>query len=207
MVKEKYISGVILAGGANRRFGGRTKSRMIVGGTSIISRTVETLNEVFNEIIIVTNKPEEFHDFRDYKLVSDKYKKVGPLGGIHAAMTVSSNKSIFVFAGDMPFISKGLILRQIEYYEKNSCDVLIPRMGSYDEPLHAIYNLSAFAKLDYYLLTKKDYAIKDFLCQVEVDHLHLDDTPDYRRIFTNINTPSDLSVADRFQQNNRARNF
>jgi len=198
----KKISGVILAGGTNSRFGGKTKSNMIVGGIPIISRMVSILSEVFDEIIIVTNKPEEFQDFRKLKIVQDEYKKIGPLGGIHAAMNASTNPAIFVFAGDMPFITKELIVNQIEHYKKMNCDVLVPRMDSYDEPLHAIYNLSTFIKLDYYLLSMQDYAIRDFLGKVEVNYLQLDETPEYRRIFTNINTPSDLSVADKLLHQN-----
>jgi molybdopterin-guanine dinucleotide biosynthesis protein A len=203
----KNISGVILAGGASSRFGGRTKSNMTVGGTSIISRTVNTLSEIFDEIIIVTNKPDEFQEFRNCRLVSDRYLKVGPLGGIHAGMIASSNPSVFVFGGDMPFISKELIIRQIQYFNNTTCDVLIPKMNSDEEPLHAIYSLSIFIKLDYYLLTRSDYAIKDFLCKVEVKNLNIDETPSNRKIFTNINTPSDLSVADKFQRNNRSQNY
>jgi molybdopterin-guanine dinucleotide biosynthesis protein A len=206
VAKEKKISGVILAGGANSRFGGMTKSTMSLGGVSIISRMIDTLKEVFEEIIIVTNTPDEFSDFKKYKIVQDEYKKVGPLGGIHAAMNASSNPSVFVFAGDMPFISKELIISQITYFKKLHCDVLIPRMESYDEPLHAIYNLTTFIKLDYYLLTMQNYKIKDFLGEVDVEYLNIEGTPDYKREFTNINTPSDLSVADTILQQNFLRN-
>lgn len=206
MNKEKKISGVILAGGINSRFSGKTKSNMSVGGVTIISRMVDTLHEVFDEIIIVTNTPEEFSDFRRLKIVQDEYKKVGPLGGIHAAMNASSNPAIFVFAGDMPFISKELIINQIKCYRKLHCDALIPRMEAFDEPLHAIYSLTAFIKLDYYLLTMQNYKIKDFLGKLDVEYLQLDETPDYRRIFTNINTPSDLSLADTFLQKNSTLN-
>jgi molybdopterin-guanine dinucleotide biosynthesis protein A len=205
-VKELKISGVILAGGVNSRFGGQTKSNMIVGGVSIISRMVNTLQEVFDEIIIVTNTPEEFSDYRKYRIVQDEFKKVGPLGGIHAAMSASSNPAIFVFAGDMPFITKELIINQIECYRKLHCDVLIPRVESYDEPLHAIYSLTTFIKLDNYLLTMKNYRIKDFLDKVDVEYFKLDETPAYRRVFTNINTPSDLSMANSFLHLSGAQN-
>jgi molybdopterin-guanine dinucleotide biosynthesis protein A len=206
VVTEKKISGVILAGGASSRFGGQTKSNMIVGGVSIISRMFDILQEVFDEIIIVTNTPEDFSGFRKCKIVHDVYKKVGPLGGIHAAMNASSNPAIFVFAGDMPFITKELIINQIEYYRKSHCDVLIPTIGSFDEPLHAIYCLTTFIKLDHYLLTMQNYRIKDFLEMVDVEYLHLDETTAYRRVFTNINTPSDLSVANSILHLSSAQN-
>lgn len=198
MVKVKNISGVILAGGENSRFGGQTKSNMIVGGISIISRMVDTLKGIFDELIIVTNTPDEYSNYMKYRIVQDVYKKVGPLGGIHAAMNASSNPAIFVFAGDMPFISKELIINQIEYFEKLHCDALIPKMGTSDEPLHAIYSLTTFIKLDYYLLTKQNHRIMDFLDKVDVEYLQLDETPALRWVFTNINNPSDLSVANSF---------
>jgi molybdopterin-guanine dinucleotide biosynthesis protein A len=194
--KADKISGVILAGGAGKRFGGKTKSRMAVGGIPIMTRMVKILDEIFNEIIIVTNTPEEFREYVNVKLVKDKHIKVGPLGGIHAAMSIATNPYLFVFAGDMPFVSKDLILEMISCFEKSDCDVLIPRLEKYNEPLHAIYSLSAFIKLETYLLTRKDYAIRDFLSGLNVKYMDLENTDSNRKIFTNINSPSDLLAAE-----------
>jgi molybdopterin-guanine dinucleotide biosynthesis protein A len=52
------ISGVILAGGSNKRFGGITKANVVIDGETIISRIISTISDLFDEIIIVTNKPE-----------------------------------------------------------------------------------------------------------------------------------------------------
>ena len=43
--------------------------------------------------------------------MQDEILGAGPLGGIHAAMKASSNDSIFVFAGDMPFLDKDIIIK------------------------------------------------------------------------------------------------
>lgn len=48
------ISGVILAGGTNKRFGGITKANIVIYGETIASRISETLSEIFGDIIIVT---------------------------------------------------------------------------------------------------------------------------------------------------------
>ena len=61
------ISGVILAGGSNKRFGGITKANVVIGGECIISRIISTISGLFDEIIIVTNKPEEFSEFIQYE--------------------------------------------------------------------------------------------------------------------------------------------
>lgn len=198
--KVKNISGVILAGGENKRFGGINKSNLIIGGSSIMSRIVDTISDIFEEIIIVTNDPGKFHVFNRYNIVPDQFKKIGPLGGIHSAIKASSKESVFVFAGDMPFVDKEIIMNQIEYFSLFSDDVVIPRVNGYDEPLHAIYRNSIFGLLDDYLATRKEYAIRDFLSNVNVNYLHLKESGQTRKAFTNINTPSEAEDATRLSE-------
>ena len=64
------ISGVILAGGANKRFNGIIKAKIIIDGNTIISRIIEIFSEIFDEIIIVTNTPEEFKDITAAELLA-----------------------------------------------------------------------------------------------------------------------------------------
>jgi len=44
-LKARNISGVILAGGENKRFAGVNKSNLIIEGASIISRIVNIISE------------------------------------------------------------------------------------------------------------------------------------------------------------------
>jgi len=99
----KNITGIILAGGANTRFEGITKSNVVIGGRTIIARMIDTLKEIFDDIIIVTNKRGEFSDYNNFKITGDQFLKKGPLGGIHAALKASAGEAVFIFAGDMPF--------------------------------------------------------------------------------------------------------
>ena len=66
------ISGAILAGGAASRFNGRMKSKIIIDGETIISRIISVIRDIFDEIIIVTNNPEEFADFSFCRIVQDE---------------------------------------------------------------------------------------------------------------------------------------
>src|SRR5665647_29134 len=95
------ISGVILAGGAGKRFNGIIKPRILIDGKTIISRIIATISEIFDEIIIVTNSPEGFSEFSNCKVISDQLLNKGPLAGIHSALKVSEKEALFVFAGDM----------------------------------------------------------------------------------------------------------
>jgi len=194
--KAEYISGVILTGGENKRFGGMNKSNLIIGGSTIISRIINIISDIFSEIIIVTNTPEEFHAFDNFKIVPDQYLKIGPLGGIHASMKACSKESVFVFAGDMPYVDREIIMNQIKYFSSCNDDVLIPRVNSYIEPLHAIYRNSIFVTLDKYLLYNDRYAVRDFLGKVNVSYMDLPESVQTKRAFTNINTSDEAENAD-----------
>jgi molybdopterin-guanine dinucleotide biosynthesis protein A len=188
------ISGVILAGGSNKRFGGITKANVVIGGKTIISRMISTIRDLFYEIIIVTNNPEEFREFAQYKMVNDQYLNAGPLGGIHAAFKASSQDAIFVFAGDMPFLDREIITGQINEYYKLKYDILIPEIDRFIEPLHAIYRRSVLNDLEKFLLKKKSRAVRDFLKEVNTGYFQIEKTKTTELAFTNINSPSDLAL-------------
>jgi molybdopterin-guanine dinucleotide biosynthesis protein A len=187
------ISGVILAGGSNKRFGGKNKANVVIDGETIISRIISTISDLFVEIIIVTNKPEEFQEFIQYKIVEDQYLKAGPLGGIHAALKASSEDAIFVFAGDMPFLDKKIITDEINEFNKRQNEVLIPEVDQFIEPLHAIYRKSVLNDLEMFLSEGKSRAVRDFLCEVNVGYLQIPKTKKSELAFSNINSPSDLA--------------
>ena len=188
----KNISGVVLAGGANKRFNGSTKAKIVIDGKTIISRIIDTLTDIFDEIIIVTNTPEEYEEFKKHKIITDVFDKKGPLGGIHAALKASSKEAIFVFAGDMPFLNKGLIIKQIEYYRNHKYDILIPMINENIEPLHGIYDLSVTGTLEEYLKADQNKAVREFFKLVKVGYIQLEDSEETRKAFTNINSPSDI---------------
>ena len=186
------ISGVILAGGASYRFGGITKSNVIVGGKTIISRIIEVIEDLFREIIIVTNKPQEFLNYSRFTIVSDLYPKAGPAGGIHAAIRSSSHDAVFVFAGDMPFLDKNLIISQIAAFEKDKHDIFVPRTGSFIEPLHAIYRKSVLERIETFITEKHNRSLKDLILEADAGFFLLPDNTEIKKAFTNINSPSDL---------------
>lgn len=198
---SENISGVILAGGENRRYGGINKSNTIIGGSTIISRIAGILSEIFGEIIIVTNTPEEFQSFTTCKIARDLFKKAGPLAGIHSAMKTSSKGSLFVIAGDMPFPDKEIILDQIRVYSATKAEAAVPRVNGNEEPLHAIYNNSIFTKLNNYLSARNRYGVIDFLQKLNVKYIDLPDTDETKRAFFNVNTPGEAAEAERLAGN------
>jgi molybdopterin-guanine dinucleotide biosynthesis protein A len=201
------ISGVILAGGDSKRFNGITKSNIVIGGKTIISRITDTISEIFDEIIIVTNTPEDFKDIGNCRLVNDKFVKAGPLGGIHAALMESSKNALFVFAGDMPFPDRKLILQQIKKFNTRKCDILVPGNKKFIEPLHAIYRKSILKPLEDYLEANQNFAVREFLKSVGVNYFEFEDRELAKKAFTNINSIQDILSAEEILRCNPEMNF
>jgi len=187
------ISGAILAGGSGSRFNGRLKPKIVVEGEIILSRIISVIKDIFDEIIIVTNNPGEFADFNYCKIAEDEILNKGPLGGIHAALKVSSADAVFIFAGDMPYLDRNVILKMIEAYKRSDGDALIPRAGEFIEPLHSIYSQSVIGHLEAYLRSSRSNAVRDYIKLINAEFLQFEDTEIVKRAFTNINSPSDLN--------------
>lgn len=191
------ISAAILAGGPARRMKGVAKPNIIVGGEKIITRTLATLKDLFDEIIIVTNTPAEFIPASGCKIVADHFTGIGPIGGIHAALKAACGDAVFIFAGDMPLLSRDFIKRQKVLFESVDCDILVPRTGSSVEPLHSIYRTSVLSLLEEYLSAANDNAVHVFFNTVNTLYMELDETEELGNIFSNINFQSDITLIEK----------
>lgn len=185
------LSAVILAGGAGMRFGGKNKLQALIGDERIIDRVIETLTPVFDEIIIVTNSPEEYANLNHCQVTMDQFKGVGPLGGIHAAMMLSVRKGLFVFAGDMPYLDGKLIREQISFAGKNESDAVIPEVKGDIEPLHGIYMNHLAGKIESRLSSGTDLSVRGFLKTIDVAFFRPEISDKVLRAFININYPGD----------------
>jgi molybdopterin-guanine dinucleotide biosynthesis protein A len=190
--KENGISAAILAGGNNIRFKGKSKANVTINGARIIVRMLKALDDIFDEIVIITNTPEDFKSFKQFKIVPDKLKNKGPLGGIHAALNAVNNDSAFVFAGDMPCLSKDIINEQIEFYKEKSANICLPRINNNIKSLHAIYNKAIYKELDKYLKNSENYSTKEFLKLERKRYFYLDNTKKNQKAFSYINSPKDI---------------
>ncbi len=186
----------ILAGGKSSRFNGINKSLLKINETTIIENTTNISQSLFNETIIITNKPEDYNFLKNINTHSDIITDKGPLGGIYTSLYYSINDIVFVLAGDMPFIDKEIITTIVDYYYKiGKPDILIPRFKSGIEPLHAIYNKSILPKLKLFLENTQSLSIRSFFNKVDTKYLQLNDTVDNKNAFTNINSKDDFNNA------------
>ena len=103
------MRGAILAGGANRRHGGRPKGLLEVGGRRVIDRVVEVVTAATGVTpLLVANAPDAARWRADLRTIPDRRPGLGSLGGIYTAVTAGPGPVLCV-AWDMPFLSAGLL--------------------------------------------------------------------------------------------------
>ena len=187
-MKQTRVACAIIAGGGNRRYNGIDKSFVEISGKPLIDMILEVVEEIFEEIIIVTNNPNSYGKYKKkYKIVPDKIKDIGPLGGFYTAMINTKKDSIFYLPCDMPFIKKEIIINQIDYFYDNNCEVLQPKIGELLEPMHSIYRSSLSGSLLDFIKNAKTYSILTFLRKIQVSTFLLEDTQENMISFLIIN--------------------
>ncbi len=129
-------SGAVLAGGESRRFG-RDKAHAMLGGKPLISHVVETLQTLFEDVLIIANRPLSYECF-DVTVVSDVVGGAGCLGGLLTALIHAKAQRCFVVACDMPFLNAALVRRMLERCP--GYDVVVPDLRGELQPLHAFYS-------------------------------------------------------------------
>ncbi len=194
MIKDIGCS--ILAGGKNSRIGGRNKALIEIDNCTILKNNTKVLKSIFDEIILVTNSPEQYACVEnDYTIISDEIKGIGPLGGIYSALLKTNKDAIFFVPCDMPFLNTKVINKVIEAYRKKKYDAVVPRIKDNIEPLHAIYKKSIYKKLFTHITEGCNYSIRNFYRKINVYYLDLEDNLFNNKVFTNVNTHTDLKIA------------
>ncbi|CAN7291874.1 molybdenum cofactor guanylyltransferase [Paenibacillus sp. LjRoot153] len=193
------ITGVILAGGLNRRMGGKHKALLPVQGEAILLRQLKEMSRGCEQIIVVTNDIETLQPLLvgvkdiDVQCVSDHYLQKGPLSGIHAAMKVASAAHVWIVGCDMPFISIDAAKVMTELCRESNLDAVIPKIEGRLHPLHGIYAREVGPETEL-LLGQQSYRLMGLLEHLDwqsVDGDYLLQRGLRTNFVTNINTPEE----------------
>ncbi len=188
-------TGVILAGGQNSRMNRTNKAFLSINGQRFIDRLIEVYRLFFDDIIIVTNNPQEYYDL-DVRIATDIYKKKCPLAGIHAGLFHAANPWIFVLPCDLPFIRKEMIQTLLDHINPNF-SVVIPETSMGMEALFALYSRENMNAIEHCLETDR-LKIRDFfkskqIRKVPEKRLRAVDPELFS--FFNVNSPLELEKA------------
>jgi molybdenum cofactor guanylyltransferase len=192
----------ILAGGRARRLGGRDKSRLVVGGRTILARQLDLLHRLVPSVVIVANEPEQFAD-AGVPVLADLVPGSGSLGGIYTAVSGAAGP-VLVLACDMPFVTAPFLARVIE--AGADADITIPRGPDGYHPLCANYGPACAGPLRA-RVERGALKVVDLLADVRVRELGPDEIAPFDpdgMLLLNVNTAGDLARAERAARDRHA---
>jgi molybdopterin-guanine dinucleotide biosynthesis protein A len=124
---------------------GWDKAFIDVDGTVLVERVVRRLQLAVDNVLLVTHRSNAFA-FLGLRLVADIYPDVGTLGGLHAGLSAMHTPYGVAVGCDMPFLNAALIRYLVSVCD--GYDAVVPRLGRYYEPLHAVYGKSCLPAIE-----------------------------------------------------------
>jgi len=191
------LSLVIQAGGESRRMG-KDKALVDFCGRPLVQYVLNRLDGLAKEIIITTNRPEDF-TFTGARLAGDVFPGRGAAGGLYSALFSASKPAAAVIGCDMPFASKTLFLRLLDLMEEGDFDVAMPSSLNGLVPLHSVYRPQTCIQPIWRTLSAGQNKMIAFLPLVRARILSMEETAEFDpefRMFHNINTPADITLAE-----------
>jgi molybdopterin-guanine dinucleotide biosynthesis protein A len=181
----------VLAGGQSKRLG-RDKALLEVHGQALVTRTIQKLTALSDDLLVVTGEPARYAPLGlPARLISDERPGVGSLMGIYSGLRASRHTHALAVACDMPFLNLPLLRYMVPLAD--GYDVVIPRLGGFLEPLHAIYGKSCLPFMAG-LLEQGRRQIVAFFDHVRVRYVEqgeIERFDPHHLSFVNVNTPGD----------------
>lgn len=186
-----FGSAVVLAGGKSSRMG-FDKSTMVLQNKKLIESTIKKLDSLFDDIIISVDSLEKKSEFNHDKIVVDKVKGVGPLGGMISALEMAQSDRLFVIPCDMPVIDTKYISFMMKYMDDN--EIILSEKNGYFEPFPGFYSKSLIPRIEE-LINQNRRSIRSIF---ECSRTKVISESEWKKlgfseeIFTNLNTTQDV---------------
>jgi len=187
----------IQAGGQSSRMG-EDKALKTFLGRPLVQRVVERLTPLADEVILTTNRPDDYA-FLKVPLFSDLKPSRGALGGLYTAIASASNPIVAVVACDMPFASPSFFEEATRLLEDEEADVVIAKSEEGYEPLHAVYRRETCLPAIEAAIDADMWKVVAWFPQVKVRVLTSDEIKRYDPsglAFWNVNTPEEFAKAE-----------
>ncbi|HEY7171697.1 MAG TPA: molybdenum cofactor guanylyltransferase [Vicinamibacterales bacterium] len=186
-------SAAILVGGRARRFGGRDKSALVVGGRTILARQLDALAPVADDVLIVGSVTDVASGVsRSCRVVHDRVPDSGPLGGLDAALAAARDEVLILLACDMPFVTSAFLDYLVA--SADGVEAVVPRTDRGYHPLCAVYTRACRAAVTQ-RLDEQRLAMTGVIEAVRTRVIEPDDVERFgpaRRLLANVNTPGEF---------------
>jgi molybdopterin-guanine dinucleotide biosynthesis protein A len=199
------ILGVILAGGASRRFGG-DKCLASLCGKPLLAWVIERARPQV-EVLLVNANTDNARRISDLECVADEAPGEGPLAGILAALREAERRRlthVASFACDTPFFPRDTVARLKDALLENHADLAVASCGANAHRVFALWPVACRARLQEAFASgaRSMRSIEHWLTTGWAD-FPLQGGPEGDPFF-NINTPDELAAAERWLSRDRA---
>lgn len=109
------VAGYILSGGRNTRMEGQKKLFLRYAGETFCQRILHAC-DCLPAVYLSVDKKEPYEE-AGLSMVEDRWKGIGPLGGIASGLLECKEDALLVMACDMPMIDRETVKRMLKTYE------------------------------------------------------------------------------------------
>lgn len=201
---KRFGTAAILCGGKSSRMG-FDKCRLKIGDKYLIEIIGEQLEEVFEEVILISNDLNKFKDIK-YRVVKDIIPDSGPMGGIYSALKYASSNNVFITACDMPVINAEFIRYMMEIINSKNVEGAVSIKGEYIEPLGAFYSKGMIGRFEDHII-RGSFKLLSVINESSMYYIKESEVKDFSsdmNIFTNLNYRADLALLERIFMEVRA---
>jgi molybdopterin-guanine dinucleotide biosynthesis protein A len=179
--------GVVLAGGGGRRIGG-DKAMVELEGRPLLHYPLSVVRAVLDEVAVVAKQSTVLPGLDvEVAIWLEAEEPRHPVAGIVHALRCARGRPVVAVAGDMPFVTRGLVAA-LARERSRGAPAVVPRAGGRLQPLCARYEpraLSALAACDF------ASPVRDVVGALEP---RIVEWPDEEPFFT-VNGPEDILQA------------
>lgn len=197
VTRSQPVTGVIVAGGENKRFGGAPKGLARVGGERILDRVAKAIRTVTRDIVLVANAADADAWLPGVTVVHDARAERGSVVGLYTALSGATDARLVV-GWDMPFVSADLLTLVVERLGDGAAAV-IPEGPRGPEPFCAAYTAACVPVIEG-AIERGEFRMASLVgllpnvLRVTADDVRRFGDPE--RLFFNVNDKSDLERAE-----------
>jgi len=195
---KQAITVVIQAGGMSSRMG-EDKALKPFLGRPLIQRVIDRLAPIADEVIVTTNRPDEYA-FLGLRLIADLKPGRGALGGLYTAVASAAFSQVAVVACDMPFASDVLFEGARRLMVEEDADVVIAKTDEGYEPFHALYRRETCLPAIEAAIEADQWKVISWFSKVKVRELLPQEVKAFDPsvlCFWNLNTPEEFAEAEK----------
>lgn len=152
---DNSVTGLILAGGAGTRVGGKDKGLLTWEGKTLIASVAQRLRPQVDSLFISCNRNlQQYQAFADFVFTDNRRGYEGPLAGIEAAINHITSHYLLVVACDTPKLPPDLrsrLLSQIATDDNAFPQITYAHDGERGQYLCSMINVNCLTTLPDYL--------------------------------------------------------